>query len=319
MLVISGCAAQTTTVTPVTPTKPVLTPYIFPTATRAPATLGTPRPTRTAAPTSTPTPFTYTIAKDDTMLGIALKFGVSLEELQAANPTANPRMLSVGQQLVIPLGGATPQVFTTPTALPVTVAQPTCYPVAGDGAWCFALVQNTLARSVENLTAQLQLFDSAGEVVAEGIATTPLNVLQSGEALPFMYFFSGGIPNQVIPQIELLSALPVEKNDPRYLNAWLDDLQTEIAANGLTARVNGQLGLPKKSEPASQIWLVAVAYDAQGNVVGVRRQDQGLPLAAGSSRDFAIEVYSLAQPISRVDIQVEARPSDENQDQNPAP
>jgi hypothetical protein len=253
------------------------------------------------------------------MLGIALKFGISLEELQAANPTANPRMLSVGQQLVIPLGGATPQVFTTPTALPVTVAQPTCYPIAGNGAWCFALLQNTLARSIENLTARLQLIDSSGEIVAEGIATTPLNLLLAGKALPLMYFFSGEIPDQITPEVELLSALPVEKNDPRYLNAWLDDLQTEVSTDGLTARVTGRLGLPKKSEPASQVWIVAVAYDAQGNVVGVRRQDQSLPLVPGSSRDFAIDVYSLAQLITRVDVQVEARPSGESPTQNPVP
>jgi LysM repeat protein len=44
------------------------------------------------------------VKQGDTMLGIAFRFGISLDELQAANPKVNPRILSVGAVLVIPMG-----------------------------------------------------------------------------------------------------------------------------------------------------------------------------------------------------------------------
>src|SRR5690242_1750806 len=66
----------------------------------------------------------YTIRPGDTLLGIALDFGVDAEALQAANGHIDPRNLQVGQQIVIPQGG-TPLAITT--VIPLQVAQPTCY------------------------------------------------------------------------------------------------------------------------------------------------------------------------------------------------
>ncbi len=45
-------------------------------------------PTITALPTigPSPTPFAHVVKKDDTLLGIAIRYGISLEDLLAANP-----------------------------------------------------------------------------------------------------------------------------------------------------------------------------------------------------------------------------------------
>lgn len=68
-----------------------------------------PEPEATAEPTSEPTPEasqpteqTYVVQAGDNLFRIALRFGVSLNELAAANNIANPRLIFVGQTLTIP-------------------------------------------------------------------------------------------------------------------------------------------------------------------------------------------------------------------------
>lgn len=54
---------------------------------------------QTVEPPSRPT---YMVQSGDTLFGIAVRFGVSLPALQAANPGVDPALLQVGQRLFIP-------------------------------------------------------------------------------------------------------------------------------------------------------------------------------------------------------------------------
>jgi LysM repeat protein len=49
---------------------------------------------------------TYTVKSGDTLAGIAARFGVSLDDLRAANPNVNASALSVGQSIKLPAGTA---------------------------------------------------------------------------------------------------------------------------------------------------------------------------------------------------------------------
>lgn len=66
----------------------------------------TPRPTRTPTPTPTPeiilTPLVYAVQSGDTLLEIAVKFGVDVDLLAQENGIDNPGGLQVGQELTIP-------------------------------------------------------------------------------------------------------------------------------------------------------------------------------------------------------------------------
>lgn len=78
-----------------------------PPPTEAPATpTPPPAPQDTPAPGATPTPAsvgqTYTVQDGDFPAKIAEKFGVSLEDLLAANPGINPTNLHIGDVIVIP-------------------------------------------------------------------------------------------------------------------------------------------------------------------------------------------------------------------------
>ena len=62
----------------------------------------TPTPIPTAKPA--PTPQVYIIARGDTMLKIAKKFGVTMEALLAANPKIkNPNKIGIGDPVNIPV------------------------------------------------------------------------------------------------------------------------------------------------------------------------------------------------------------------------
>ena len=62
----------------------------------------TPTPIPTEKPA--PTPQVYTVARGDTMLKIAKKFGVTMEALLAANPKIkNPNKIGVGDPINIPV------------------------------------------------------------------------------------------------------------------------------------------------------------------------------------------------------------------------
>lgn len=77
-------------------------------------------PTATATLVPTPTPVTYTVRPNDTLFGIALELGVSLEDLMAANDLTETSVLDVGQVLRVPTEEPQgPPVDTpTPTSAP---------------------------------------------------------------------------------------------------------------------------------------------------------------------------------------------------------
>ena len=79
-----------------------------PAASGSPASAsGSPSPVATEVPG--PTPFIYTIKKNETLLKIASTHGITLEQLLAANPQIkNPNKISEGQQITIPTPSEAP-------------------------------------------------------------------------------------------------------------------------------------------------------------------------------------------------------------------
>lgn len=270
------------------------------------------------------------------MLGIALRYGIALEELREANPDVDPRMLSIDTILIVPFGESEPQVLPAPTPLPLPLEDPECYLNAEGGAWCLLLVKNNYQRALENLNAWINLYSPEGESVAVEEAVSPLNVLPPGEALPLVALFPPPLPEEFIPMAEQFSALPVSRDDSRYLQADLQPGRVSIDPTGLFATVQGQIVLPEGRPAAGLIWLAAVAYGEDGEVVGMRKweieqpcgemeqpeqagdntpaagqeepEQEELPPVSCEPVPFEITVYSLGPAIERVEVLVEARP-----------
>ncbi|MDP9237316.1 MAG: LysM peptidoglycan-binding domain-containing protein [Chloroflexota bacterium] len=95
---VTDVAAPAATRTPATPVPAA--------ATDVPATATEPAPASTPVPAATATAVsvgqTYTVVGGDIPETIAAKFGITIDELLAANPTLNPTSMHIGDVLVIP-------------------------------------------------------------------------------------------------------------------------------------------------------------------------------------------------------------------------
>ncbi len=302
LLFLNACAPQPTDSAP----QPGdLIPYA--TSTQSP--LQTPEgliPLTTPLPS--PTPFTYTVQRDDTMSSIALKFGVTLDDLVAANPEISPNAMSVGITLKIPSNPDNPSDEPTPTPAPLTVQQIECYPTADKGMWCFVLVHNDFSDLMENVSAQVTLVDSNNATLASQTALLLLNILPPNTSMPLAVFFPPDIPFNAKPQVQILTAIRLLPDDERYLPAAINNVLVQINAEGHSAQVSGLVLLQSQATAANQVWVAGTAYDDTGRVVGVRRWESNVSLPVGGSLPFEFLISSIGGRIARVEFAVEARP-----------
>ena len=301
-LLWSACAPQPTHSAPPPPS---LIPFV--TSTQSPSQ--TPERLVTAeTPLPSPTPFTYTVQRGDTISAIALKFGVSIDDLQAANPEVSPSTMSVGIVLNIPSGPDNLSGEPSPTAIPFTVQQIECYPTTDKGMWCLVLVHNDFSDFMENVSAQVTLVDRNDATIASQTALLPLNILPPNTSLPLAVFFPAEIPSTARPQVQVLTAIRLLPNDERYLSVAVHNTSVQVKADGHSAQVSGMVVSQSEVTAANQVWVAATAFDHLGRVVGLRRWELKETLQAGGQLPFEFIISSAGGKIARVEFAVEARP-----------
>ena len=117
------------------------------TVTAAPAT---PLPTATA--TATPTPVIHIVEKGDTILEIAFQYDVSAQALIEVNGILNPRALSIGQSLIIPLDEEAllkARATATPTPMPLQIVNVAFHYTPVGSLWCMGEVENERDEDLE--------------------------------------------------------------------------------------------------------------------------------------------------------------------------
>ena len=297
---LAGCGPKPASPLPVSPVN--LVPYL----TRTLAYNPTPTLPATRTPAPSPTPNLYAIAAGDTLSVIAQRFGISLEILLAANPGIQPAQLSIGQVITIPSASQNFAIEFLSTPVPVDLGVVSCYSSLG-GLTCFAPVHNPNPEALENIKVLITLFGQDGQPAESQEASLPLNTLLPGQTLPASVYFPGA-PSTRSALSQLKTATPLISGDQRYLSALVQDLFVSIAWEGGSAQVQGWVTLPEGERSASLVWLVAVAYDADGQIVGFRRWDWKGSLLAEASLPFVTTVYSQGPAIDHLEILVEARP-----------
>ena len=298
LIVLAACgpaAAETDSTS-----TPALTPYI--------GTLVTPTPSLTATaaltepPLATPTPLSHTIVEGETLLGLAERYVISLDALLAANPGLNASFLSIGQEVLIPQAdGVGPNEIPSPTPAPVTESETTCYATAAGELWCFLLVSNDSAQALENLSGVLRFFSIDGDEIAAVDMVAPLNLLPSNQSMPLIAYVAAPPEGWNTLRGRLLTAY-VSTGTERYIGTVIQNELVNISEGGLAAQVQGTVAL-SGDQAASSVWVLAVAYDADGVVVGQRRWESD-----GATLNFDFWVYSLGPEIDSVALLAEARP-----------
>lgn len=268
---------------------------------------GTPSPVLELSgdqPLATPTPFIYVVVPNDTFFSIAANLNIDLNALLAANPGVSPSALLPGMELLIPADGQVSSSTAVPTITPVAVElrDPVCYSTAAGELWCFVLAVNSGDKSIENLTGVVKLASAGGQVLASVEAVAPLDILPAGAQMPLVAYLKDVPAGWVSASAELFTAYWLPENDAHYIEVQAVDFNwSPIDDAKLGAHVQGQIDLKGEIGPQS-VWVLGVAYDADGKVVGVRRWESEGELA------FDFWIYSLGPAISDVRVLVEARP-----------
>lgn len=307
-LSLAGCGKQGGTVTPAGDgLDSLLTPYV--TQTLTPTVTSTPEnaPTATSAPTQTPTPRLYTVVAKDTLQVIAFRNGLTVAELQAANPDVNPLLLSVGMTLVIPApsGVSTTPSAQAPTPAALTVESAYCSAITTGGTFCFATVSNAEAFDLANVSALFRLADPLTGDVLTKPAVLPVSRFKKATSVPLFAYFPP--PVFANPQVTLQVLSAIQAGETSSLpQVSAPETLVQINADGLSALVSGDVVVAEGSPDAAAVRVSAVAYDEMGAVVGVRRWESTAAVKAGASTQFEIIVYSTAGKIAVVKIFLEA-------------
>ena len=307
-LTMAGCGRVLLPPTPtlVAGATPMPTDTPWPTATRRATFTPVPAtPSTTPTPTATPTPVIYTIAKGDTLIPIARKFGVTVQEIIDANGIDDPRRLSIGQEIIIPVQPQEtgPTVVPTPTPVDLQIQGLAFHRTPLDTLWCMGEVSNISGQPAEEVQVQVSLHDDQGRLLASGAAFTEIDILPDGGRAPFAIHFTGPSLDFAQYQTRLLGGVPSTHLGPRYPDLkvtedhgeWLDENNY---------RVRGQVVNSGQSE-AEKVAVIITLYDDEDHVVAARTVDIAAEVfLAGAQAPFEVELTPLG-PVARYDVQVQ--------------
>lgn len=314
LLLLGGCGQVITkptatvvipTATP-TPTQERLTPTPIPTATPVAAT---PEPTST--PTPEPTPIIHTLQSGDTLIGLARKYGVTVQAIQEANGITDPRGLLVGQQIIIPtdpearLGAGTPTPEPTPP--PISISPLTFWEQA-DTLWVLGQASLKDGDPVEDVALQIDLLDAYGQIIASAQASIQAYMLGPGDVAGFAVRFSPQPGSFSSYYSQIISARPAHV--PFYYREF--DIQNLLVQETDDAiyTLSGEV-VNSGADFARAIYLSVILYDVKDRVVGVRRVSTDPPdLPPGESVFFSASLIPVRFPVARYSILVEGQRDD---------
>ncbi len=285
-----------------------LRPFLRSTATPTVATRAASLPT--APPLGpTATPWVHIIQSGDTMLGIAARYGVDYEDLLIANPGIDPRLLSIGTEILIPGSGGEPitALLPTPTPLPLNLTDVRCYRTPSESMWCLTEVRNSSSGAVEGVSVLISLIDPQGELLVNQQVYGPLNLLSEDRAIPLAAYFSDPPSDPFFPIAQLLSAVLVADPSKRYLPVEVTETKRESMQNGMRWDVQGEAVISgEESVQGAQLSLLLIGFGDDGEMVGYRKWTPKAPVAPRDVVAFNFNVFSLGPPIARVELLSEA-------------
>ncbi|MBZ0282983.1 MAG: LysM peptidoglycan-binding domain-containing protein [Anaerolineae bacterium] len=176
---------------------PTAAPTLSPSRTLTPYLAQTQTPPAVAylppvAPQITPTSAIYTIQPGDTLLGIAIQFGVDINSLRQINGELNPLTLPIGANIIIPnpiFNAEGIPILPTSTPLALLLTAPTCYPTPTDQILCLGLVTNHLEIPMQRVTLNVQLLRFDGALLAESETSIEQGNIPAGGAAPYRALF----------------------------------------------------------------------------------------------------------------------------------
>lgn len=254
----------------------------------------TPIPTNTPAPT--PTPAVHIVQPGDTLLSIALQYGVTLDALQQINGVLRPDTLQIGERIIIPIGlpgastaGGTAE-FLLPTLAPagMVMTNTARYQTPVGGLWVLGEVYNPTGEPLENVRVRAGLMDGAGREIGSDFTFTALDFVPANGRSPFGILFADPPQNVAGFQALIVRADPSYHNASRY--AQLQVTASHLTQTGGVYHVTGTV-VNSGATNADGAMVAVTVYDAAHRVSGYRclplPDDQ---LTAGATAQFDVTI-----------------------------
>lgn len=249
----------------------------------------TPTPLPTATPTPTATPIVYVIEEGDTLLELAILNNTTVAEIETFNPGIQPRLLQIGQQIVLPPPATPVYSGTGPTPIPiqVVISNISVIETVLENVWVLGEVTNQGEYPVENVQVEVRLFDGAGQGLAQVSAWVIAGVIPAGEKSPFGVLVEGVVGTVAYPVASVVSGRTTLDLGTRYLDLAVSEVDAtfeegRVILDGQVANV-GEVA-------AANITLITTLYDQQGSVIGYHQTNLPDLLPAAERRSFTLEI-----------------------------
>jgi LysM repeat protein len=263
------------------------------TATPAPYT-----PAPTATPTVTPTPFIYALKSGDTLLGLAIEFGTTLQAIQDANGITDPRGLLVGQRIIIPREVAPLTGTPSPTAspMPFAVENMTFNHTPIGGLWGFGEIHNTTGTDLEQASVTIGLLDEQGKLLTTGLGHAQVDLIAPGGRAPFAVHFEDAPAS-----FASYSAQPAS-GVRGYVGSYYRDLAAKnVRGEGqryASYIVSGAIANTGPEE-AIGVTVTVTVYDALGRVIGTRKAiPEHNVIPRGGETSFSVTITPAGGPVT---------------------
>jgi LysM repeat protein len=252
----------------------------------------------TPEPSLTPTPFIHVVALGETFSSIALRYGVSIADVQAANPEANPNLLIVGDELVIPGGSGAPPAGFEIEPLLLEISQPDCFETIEEDWWCVALVINSLETPAVDVSVRFTMTDGEGGELVDKVIPTALNRIDPGQNLPAALLLDGVGFSLENLTVAVETALPADQSAYAFFTTEQANESVNILGNFAQASVNIKIDAPEGT--GVFVRVLALAYDANERLVGFRYASSEVQVKEGGSVNHDFTLYSAGGVIETV-------------------
>jgi LysM repeat protein len=262
-------------------------------------------PSDTPTPTVTPTPIIYVIQKGDTLIPIARKFGITVQDIQQANGITDPRRLRIGQEIIIPPkeGEGEPTAVPSPTPVALRIQGLGFHRTPSESMWCLGEVVNLSGKAAEEVQVEVSLHDERGQLLTLGAAFTQLDILAPGGRAPFAVLFSPAPASFAQYQTRILAGVPSTHLGPRYPELAVEEDHGEWVDDN-NYRVRGRVHNTGGAD-AEQVAVVITLYDKEDHVVAARTVEIAAELfLVGATAPFDVTLTPFGA-VERYDVQVQ--------------
>lgn len=268
----------------------------------SPAASASAPPAADSVPTASATLQVYIVQIGDTALDIALRAGVDLPALRAANGGQSLSILTIGQSLIIPPpGGSATAVVSLPTSAPLalSVEPPVCTAFGAAQSLCLGRVVNGQSVAAAHIELRVTAFGPDGAVASEVFALEQAVLSPDGWApyrvqLPFA-------PAEIASVVAEVSSA-----DPAAVPPAVEVRHPQLEYREGYAIVRATL-TNASAESVQLARAVVTLQAADGRVIGYRVVPLDTRLNPGQDRPLDATIIAVGEPglLPRVYIAVD--------------